>query len=131
MTTESELYNRILGCLEAGAVGDALARFFHPDVVQEELPNRLNPGGVRRDLAGLLASAEKGQAVIAGQRYQVRSAVADGDRVALEIDWSGTLKVAIGALAAGAVMRAHLATFLELREGRIVAQRSYDCFEPF
>ena len=34
-----------LNALEAGAVGEALARFFTPDAVQVELPNRLNPRG--------------------------------------------------------------------------------------
>jgi ketosteroid isomerase-like protein len=28
-------------------------------------------------------------------------------------------------------MRAHIAAFLEFRDGRIVAQRNYDCYEPF
>jgi ketosteroid isomerase-like protein len=120
-----------LRAIEAGATGPALARFFDPALVQEELPNRLNPSGVRRDLAAVLASAEKGQLVIRDQRYEIRSAVAEGDRVALEIDWSGTLKVPLGKLAAGDVMRARIATFIVLRERRIIEQRSYDCFEPF
>jgi ketosteroid isomerase-like protein len=28
-------------------------------------------------------------------------------------------------------MRAHIAAFLEFRDGKIVAQRNYDCYEPF
>jgi ketosteroid isomerase-like protein len=31
----------------------------------------------------------------------------------------------------GDVMRAHFATFIEFRDGKIVAQRNYDCFEPW
>jgi hypothetical protein len=36
-----------LAALEAGVVGDELARFFVPDALQIELPNRLNPKGQR------------------------------------------------------------------------------------
>ena len=38
---------------------------------------------------------------------------------------------AASSLAAGQDMRVSSAMFLELRDGRIVAQRNYDCFEPF
>jgi ketosteroid isomerase-like protein len=34
-------------------------------------------------------------------------------------------------LPAGARMRGRFASFLEFRDGRIVVQRSYDCFEPW
>jgi hypothetical protein len=34
------------------------------------------------------------------------------------------------ALAAGTTLRGRFASFLELRNGRIVSQRSYDCFDP-
>ena len=45
--------------------------------------------------------------------------------------WVGTLAVAIGTLAAGDEMRAHFGVFLTFRDGLIVQQRNYDCFEPF
>jgi hypothetical protein len=31
--------------LEGGATGEALAAFYAPEVIQEEFPNRLSPGG--------------------------------------------------------------------------------------
>jgi len=122
---------RFLRALEEGVTGERLASFFAAGVVQEELPNRLFPDGVRRDLASLLASAERGQQVIRDQRYQVRSIVAADDRVALEMIWSGTLKVPLGGLPAGHTLRAHLGCFVELHDGKIVAQRNYDCYEPW
>src|SRR5687768_5107858 len=51
MTPASELLEttrQYLAALEQMATGDALARFFRPDVVQEEFPNRLVPQGARR-----------------------------------------------------------------------------------
>jgi ketosteroid isomerase-like protein len=126
-----ELTRRYFASLEAGAVGEALATFYAPEVVQEEFPNRVTPHGARRDLAAILDAALRGQKVMASQRYEILHAVADGDRVAVEFRWSGTLAVPFGPLAAGAELRARCACFLEFRAGRIVAQRSYDCFEPW
>jgi ketosteroid isomerase-like protein len=110
---------------------DGAIAFYHPDVRQEELPNRLVPTGAVRDLAALREAAARGRGVLRGQSYAVRSALVQGTRVALETLWVGELAVPIGALAAGDVMRAHFAMFLEFEGDRIRAQRNYDCFEPF
>jgi ketosteroid isomerase-like protein len=126
-----ELTRRYFAALESGVTGDTLAALYHPDVVQEEFPNRLLPNGARRDLAGILAAADRGQQVITGHRYEVLSVVVDGAKVAVEFIWSGTLVVPVGGWAAGAVMRGRFASFLEFRDGRVIAQRSYDCFDPW
>jgi ketosteroid isomerase-like protein len=126
-----ELTRQYFAALERGAVGDALATFYTPDVVQEEFPNRLVPNGVRRDLAAILAAAERGQRAVTGHRYEILSLMADGDRVAVEFLWSGTLAVPVGSLAAGSVMRGRFACVLEFQGGRIVSQRNYDCFDPW
>ncbi|KAA6215480.1 nuclear transport factor 2 family protein [Streptomyces albofaciens JCM 4342] len=112
-----------------GAVGEELAGFFHEDVVQREYPNVLIPGGAVRDLPAILEAAERGRGVLRCQRFDVLNAVAVGDQVALEVDWAGTLAVALGDLPSGHVLRARIAVFLEFRDGRIIAQRNYDCYE--
>jgi ketosteroid isomerase-like protein len=61
----------------------------------------------------------------------VRRAYADGNTVILEVLWIGTLAIPLGRLAAGDDMRAHFCVVIELRDGKIVRQRNYDCFEPF
>ncbi len=131
MNGNTEIALRYLRALEEGATGDALAAFLAPDVVQEELPNRLVPNGARRDRAAMLEGAERGKHVVRDQRYEVLSTVAQDDRVALEVAWHATLLVAIGPLPAGHVMRARFAVFLRFRDGRIVEQRNYDCFDPW
>lgn len=113
-----------------GAVGDELAGFFHEDVVHQELPNALFPAGAVRDLGALREAAARGQERLRRQSFDVLNAVASDGQVALEVLWTGTLAVPLGNLPAGHVMRAHIATFLEFRDGRIVAQRNYDCYEP-
>ena len=123
------LTRRYLDAIEADD-GDPLA-FYDPAVVQVEHPNRFLPGGATRDLAAIREAAERGRRVLTGQRYEVRSAVASGDRVALEVLWTGTLAVPVGTIPAGGEMRAHFAMFLEFRDGLIVRQHNYDCFEAF
>lgn len=110
--------------------GDPIA-FFAPDVVQTEYPNRLVPSGAVRDLAALEAGRDRGNTVVEEQRYEVTHAVALGDEVALEVLWSAKLKIPIGSLGSGDTMRAHFAVFLTFRDGLIVSQRNYDCFDPF
>src|SRR3954469_25872899 len=95
-----ELTKQYFAALERGATGDALAALYDPEVVQEEFPNRLMPAGARRDLAGILAAADRGRNVMTGHRYELLSVVVDGDRAAGEFIWSGTLVVPVGPLAA-------------------------------
>jgi predicted ester cyclase len=87
--------------------------------------------GVRRDLSGILEAAARGRQALAAQRYEILRAVADGPRVAIEFRWVGTLAPPVESLPAGRQMHGRFAVFMEFREGRIVAQRNYDCFEPW
>lgn len=113
------------------AVPEELREFLHPDMTHSQLPNALFPAGADRDLAETLAASSQARTLLTTQHYEVVNAVASGDQVALEVKWSGTLATGFGRLPAGHVMRAHIAAFLEFRDGRIVAQRNYDCYEPF
>ena len=117
--------------LESGAAGDDIAQFFSPDVVLTEFPNRFTPNGATRDIENIRAASERGKKTMQRQRYDIVSMTAEGDRVAIELDWTGTLAIPVGALPAGGDMRAHVAIVLEFRDGKIVAQRHYDCYEPF
>jgi ketosteroid isomerase-like protein len=114
-----------------GDRGDVMGRFFAPDAIQIELPNRLNPNGGESDLAALRKRSEQGAKLLRGQTYEIRSALAHGDQVAVEAFWTGTLAVGFGTLEPGSVMKAHFAMFFEFKEGRIFRQRNYDCFEPW
>ena len=129
--SRTDIAKTYLAALEAGATGDALAAFFTDDVVQEEFPNRLLPAGARRDLAALLDGAVRGQKVMRAQRFELLGAVENGDTVALEVQWTGTVAVALGSLPAGGQMRARFAVFLEFRGDKIARQRNYDCFDAW
>ncbi|MBX7237478.1 MAG: nuclear transport factor 2 family protein [Caldilineales bacterium] len=126
-----QLIRSYLNALASGATGDDLARFFTPDAVQIEFPNRLNANGGRSDLATLLLRAQQGQKMLSQQSYDIQSETVEDSRVAVEVVWTGTLAVAIGTLAAGSIMKAHIAIHFEIRDGRIAVQRNYDCFDPW
>lgn len=103
--------------------------FVDPEVVWQELPNLLSPGGTR-DLAKMLAGLEHGNKLLKEQRYLIRQAVASGDAVALEIDWNATIAQPLAALPAGTRLNAQVAIFLEFRDGKIIGQRDYTCYHP-
>jgi ketosteroid isomerase-like protein len=103
--------------------------FVDPQVIWQELPNLLSPGGTR-DLAKMLAGLEQGNKLLKQQRYLVRQAVASGDTVALEIDWEATTAQPLANLPAGTQLSAQVAIFLEFRDGKIIRQRDYTCYHP-
>ena len=118
-----------LAAIENGATGDALGHFFAPEVEHREYPNRLNPKGSVSGLGAILDAAEHDRQTVSNQRFEIRHAVVDGDNVAIEVHWTGTLEKELGTLPIGGEMRAHFAVFLEFRNGKIVRQANYDCFE--
>ncbi len=120
-----------LAAVEAGAIGDDLARFYHVDAVMDEYPNRINPKGGSRNLEGILASAARGQTAMARQMFDVQTVTEVGDRVVVEMTWTGHLAIPMGMLAAGATITARIAQVIEFEDGLIIRQRTYDCFEPF
>lgn len=126
-----QIVREFLTALENGATGDALGHFFAPEVLQQEFPNRLNPKGSINGLGEILDAAERGRQAVADQRFEIRNAVVDGERVAMEVFWSGRLKKELGTLPIGGEISAHFAVFLEFRDGKIIAQNNYDCFAEF
>jgi ketosteroid isomerase-like protein len=121
---------RYIKAIESGATGDELTQFFAPEVVVEIFPSKFFPHGSRDDWAGIRAAADRGKKAMSNQKYEIRNELASGDQVALEIDWTGTLAVPFQSLPKGVQMRAHFATFLQFKHGKIVSQRNYDCCEP-
>jgi ketosteroid isomerase-like protein len=126
-----QLLRRYLDALERNADEAELAAFFAPNVRQREFPNRLLERGAERDLAQLLAGSRKGRQVVENQRYEVRGALSDGERVALELTWTARLKVPLGSTPAGGTLTASCGVFFRIAGGRIVEQHNYDCFDAF
>ena len=82
----------------------ALARVLHPEAHISELPNLINRDGTERD---------------------VHEVVRAGDTIAARTTWYG--KIA----ATGQELTAHIATFTQVRDGKVFRHATYDCYEPF
>jgi ketosteroid isomerase-like protein len=113
-----------------GAAGAEIAAHFHPDAVQVEYPSLLRPHGHRRPLAEIAAAAEQGRQVVREQRIEVHQVIEAADRAAVQLTWTATLARDLGKLAAGTRLVAHVAAFYEFRDGLVLRQSSYDCYEP-
>ena len=131
MSSNAEVARAYIQAIESGATGEALARFFTADVVIHEMPNRIAARGSVSDLAKALQGAERGRQIFRWQSYAITSLLAEGNRVALELEWRGITDIPIQNLPPGSEMCDHAAIFLEFRDGRIAHQRHYDCFEPW
>jgi ketosteroid isomerase-like protein len=125
-----EVVRRYLKSVENGAFSD-VSPLFAPDVVMEQLPNRIYPQGLRATISQMARAFEKGRKLLSSQTYEIKNAVTNGDSVAVEVLWTGTLAVSFGALTAGSFMRCHSSMFFEFKNGKICSQRNYDCFEPW
>ena len=110
---------------------DALLRLYAENAVQVEHPNRLKPKGDRRGPAKMAEDLSRGKQMLAEEHYDVLEATAMGDRVALQVRWTGVLAVSVGALKAGDSMVCESGIFLTFQGDKIIEQHNYDCFEDF
>ena len=130
MSNRTEHLLRMCGAISAGAQGDDIAAFFHPDAEQVEYPSLLRPEGHRRGLAEMCEGAAAGARLLADQHFDVRTVVEDGDQVAVQLTWTATTAADLGPLRAGTSLVSHVAAFYLFRDGLVLRQSSYDCYEP-
>ena len=133
MTTEENnvaVVGRLVAAIEAFD-GETVAALYHPDVVQTEYPNRLYAKGQVRSAETMLKDLPRGRQVLRSQRYPIDVIFAGGDKVTVETRWEGILNIPLGALQPGDAMVAHICMVFTLRDGRVIAQKNYDCYEDF
>ena len=121
---------RYLRAIESGDFA-SIVDLFSPDAVIEQLPNRIYPNGIKSGVSKMAEAFEKGRKLLSSQTYEITSSVSDGDKVSIEVVWTGNLAVAFGNLSVGSQMRAHSAMFFQFEDGKIRSQRNYDCFEAW
>jgi hypothetical protein len=119
-----------LNAIESEAPAEMIAAYWHPDAEQVELPSLMRPAGHRRGLAEMLDGYRTGAGFLLSQGYEVANIVDDGELLAIQLRWTATTAVAAGTLPAGTDLVAHVAVFYEFRDGLILRQSSYDCYEP-
>jgi ketosteroid isomerase-like protein len=117
--------------LEAGKHGEALRPYFTSDAMTIERPNALKVAGAAMGLEETLRASMAGAANIAKQSYEVHSAVEQDSLAILRLTWTGEIARDIGPFQKGQVLKAHIAQFIETRDGRVARIETYDCYEPF
>jgi len=102
----------------------------HPAIEQTEYPNLLIQKIRKRSFANLIEGAEAGKKMLAYQHFEPVNFFETGDMVIAEYTWTGELKVKVGKLKQGLVLKAHICTIFEFKDDKIYRQRNYDCYEP-
>jgi glutamine synthetase len=88
-TKNLESARSYLQAIEGDAMGRELKAYFAPEVEFLIFPNQLMPQGERRNLSVSLEGVERGRKLMAKQKYLIKNEIADDDRVALEVGWTG------------------------------------------
>ena len=95
-----------------------------------EHPNVVAPTGRMRDRAVALAARGHARRLLSSNRFDVREHIVAGERVVTCVGWTGVLAIDAGAWPAGTEMRAECCMVFTVRDGRILRQETYDCYEP-
>jgi ketosteroid isomerase-like protein len=103
----------------------ALAALLHPEARISEMPNAINREGTERDVAAARAAFARGRAMLHSQSYDVHEVIEAGDTIAARATWRGRLA------ATGQELTAHIATFTQVRDGKVFRHATYDCYEAF
>lgn len=120
-----------LNALEEGKSWDELSVYYAETVEQIEYPNRLLDKGTTRNLTDLKEAFLRGKQVLLSQTYDIQKAYVVGNTVILETLWKARAAISICQTPPGEEMKAYFAQFIEFEDGKIIRQRTYDCFEPF
>ncbi|GAA3676808.1 SnoaL-like protein [Lentzea atacamensis] len=124
MVVDMDTIHALHRALEAGQSGEELRRFFTADAVTVEHPNLIRPTGARTPLDKMLTASAAGVELLSSQKYDVHSTLSSGDTTIVRLTWTGVLRT-------GNQLVAHIAQFVETRDGLISSIETFDCYEPF
>jgi ketosteroid isomerase-like protein len=108
-----------------------LRALLSPSVRVTEHPNAITPHGAVRTVEESVSGFHAGKRLLSDQAFTVHEVLASGERAAVRATWTGTVGVDAGPLTRGTRLVAHIAGFLTVRGGQVVAHETFDCYEPF
>jgi len=109
---------------------DQIRAMYADELEWREMPNLFAPTGRTNTLSGVADAWRKGREAVIDQVYDIRSAIADGDIVVLELSWQGTMAKSLGPFDRGTRLRAELVTIMRFSHGKIIGQTDYPCYHP-
>lgn len=107
-----------------------LDELFDSRVEQIEWPNLFKPQGDRRSLEQMKSGVAKAKLMLSSQSYEISREVSVDNCVVLELIWRGSSKIEHPPLSVGQELQAHCVAVFDFADGKIVAVRNYDCFDP-
>lgn len=108
---------------------DAVGQQLASDVVQTNLPNVLSPRLSKRGRDEMLTETREAGYFLRSRRVEVERLIARDSEVAVQGIWVGVLKVEMGPLRDGDELRAYLALFFTLRDGKITSETTHYIFD--
>lgn len=121
-------YYELVGSLDAST--EAVGRLLGSDVRVVEHPNAVTPNGAVRDRAAVLTALRAGRGLLREQRFEVHEVLVVGDRAAARATWTAEIGMDRRPFTAGMRLTAEVASFLTVRDGRVVDQETFDCYPP-
>lgn len=115
---------------DANSALEDIEAVLDPDFLFIEHSNLMSPAGSERDRATTLAGVPQGRMLLTAQRFEVYEHVVQGSRVITRALWEGQLAMGAGMFGIGTWLRADIAMFFDLRDGRILRQENFDCYRP-
>jgi ketosteroid isomerase-like protein len=131
MTSPLQIARDLHRALEAGKSGAELRALFTDDAKTIEHPNLIKPGGGVATLDQMLLASETGAQLLARQTYATQHESEHGSLAICRLVWTGVIGRSVGPFREGQVLTAHIAQFIETRDGRIASIETFDCYEPF
>lgn len=130
MTTATDVVRAFLDLSAAAeATKEQFLELTHEELRVRTRPNLVAPNGHERSAVESIAALRLGQRLVKGQRWDVHELTeyAEG-RVVLRATWSATLGLDAGELQQGATLRAEVAAFATVRDGKLVEYETFDCY---
>ncbi|WP_442575280.1 nuclear transport factor 2 family protein [Microbacterium sp. F51-2R] len=124
MATTEEVVRRYFAIVaDLSSTAHELRAVLAPDAVFTELPNPISPRGHTRSVDETVAAFEAGKSRLAAQTIDIHEVLVAGERAAVRSTWRGVV--------GETEIVAHMGGFVTVRDGRVAAHDTYDCYEPF
>ncbi|CAM6120200.1 unnamed protein product [Calypogeia fissa] len=105
-------------------------QILHKDMVETEYPNLLSPMTRNRSTEEGMKGISMGRRFLKFQKFSIQKVFEAENAVTVEMIWSGEILANIGPLKADQALSAFVCYVFEFKDGLILHQRHYDCFEP-
>ena len=103
---------------------------FHMGIEQLEYPNLIIPNMRQRSFTNILEGTAAAKKILAFQHFEPVHFFESGDHMIAEYVWTAELKLKVGRMKQGQVLKAHICSVFEFRDEKIYRQRNYDCYDP-